>query len=104
MIFYWDFSEKFRNKMSNKVYTKDFNVKSLGYCCEEVDAFLDEINMEIVRLEREIEEIIQMYNKNNELADLLNNEFSLNSCYILKKQTDITIFNDLLLIFFETRV
>lgn len=45
--------------------------------------------------EREIEELIQLYNKNNEIADLLNNEFSLNSCYILKKQTEITIFNDL---------
>ena len=52
-------------KMSNKVYTKDFNVKSLGYCCEEVDAFLDEINMEIVRLEREIEDL------NANLLDIL---------------------------------
>ena len=44
-------------KISNKVYSKNFNVKSLGYCCEEVDAFLDDLNMEIVRLEREIEEL-----------------------------------------------
>lgn len=39
---------------SNKVYNKDFKIKAVGYDCQEVDTFLDEINIEIVKLEREI--------------------------------------------------
>ena len=42
-------------KVSNKVYSKDFQIKSLGYDCVEVDVFLDQINEEIVKLERETE-------------------------------------------------
>lgn len=44
---------------------------------------------------KEIEQIIQLYNKNNEISELLNNEFSVTSCFILKKETEITLFNDL---------
>ncbi len=44
-------------KISHKVYTKNFNVKSLGYCCEEVDEFLDELNLEIMKLERKIDSL-----------------------------------------------
>ncbi len=51
-------------KISQKVYTKNFNVKSLGYCCEEVDEFLDELNLEIVKLERKIEGLLE---KNRQL-------------------------------------
>ena len=29
---------------SNKVYNKDFKIKAVGYDCQEVDTFLDEIN------------------------------------------------------------
>ena len=39
---------------SNKVYEKEFNIKALGFDCQEVDRFLDEINIEINKLEREI--------------------------------------------------
>lgn len=39
---------------SDKVYNKDFQIKAVGYDCHEVDTFLDEINLEIVKLEREI--------------------------------------------------
>ena len=39
---------------SNKVYNKDFKIKAVGYDCQEVDTFLDGINIEIVELEREI--------------------------------------------------
>ena len=46
-------------KISKKVYEKDFKVKALGYCCEEVDRFLDEINEEIVKLERKLEDAIK---------------------------------------------
>lgn len=42
-------------KVSNKVYAKEFSIKPMGYACEEVDAFLDEINIEIGKLERDIE-------------------------------------------------
>ena len=41
-------------EFSDKVYEKDFHIKSIGYDCQEVDAFLDEINLQIVKLEREI--------------------------------------------------
>jgi len=51
-------------KISQKVYTKNFNVKSLGYCCEEVDEFLDALNLEIVKLEREKDHLIE---KNRQL-------------------------------------
>ena len=44
---------------------------------------------------QEIEKIIQLYNKNNEISELLNNEFSVTSCFILKKTNDVTIFSDL---------
>ena len=44
-------------KVSNKVYSKDFQIKSLGYDCREVDSFLDEVNENIVKLEREIESL-----------------------------------------------
>ena len=67
-------------KMSNKVYTKDFNVKSLGYCCEEVDAFLDEINMEMVRLEREIEDLnarLKTSETKRNIAEKSNKDLSL---------------------------
>lgn len=67
-------------KMSNRVYTKDFNVKSLGYCCEEVDAFLDEINMEIVRLEREIEDLnakLKTSETKRNIAEKSNKDLSL---------------------------
>ena len=30
-------------EFSDKVYEKDFHIKSIGYDCQEVDAFLDEI-------------------------------------------------------------
>jgi DivIVA domain-containing protein len=43
------------SKISRKIYEKDFNTKALGYCCEEVDAFLDDINFDVEKLEREIE-------------------------------------------------
>ena len=43
------------NKISKKIYEKNFNIKALGYCCEEVDAFLDDVNFDVERLEREIE-------------------------------------------------
>lgn len=46
-------------KFSDKVYKTDFKVKSLGYGCEEVDQFLDEINFNIVKLEREIQRLIE---------------------------------------------
>lgn len=42
-------------KVSNKVYLKDFQIKSLGYDCREVDIFLDEVNEAVIRLEREID-------------------------------------------------
>ena len=42
-------------KVSNKVYSKDFQIKALGYECREVDAFLDDINEEVLKLEREID-------------------------------------------------
>ena len=58
-------------KVSNKVYSKDFSIKSLGYDCREVDSFLDEINEEVVKLEREIaslqEKMRQLEGKNSVL-------------------------------------
>ena len=45
-------------KLSSKIYSKDFSIKSLGYSCEEVDRFLDEINVE--KLASAIEQIIIM--------------------------------------------
>lgn len=42
-------------KVSNKVYSKDFQIKALGYDCKEVDTFLDEVNEAVIRLEREID-------------------------------------------------
>ena len=44
---------------------------------------------------KEIEQIIQIYNKNDEISELLNNEFSVTACFILKKKNDVTIFSDL---------
>ena len=44
---------------------------------------------------KELEQIIQLYNKQNEIAELLTNEFSLKSCFILKKKNDTKIFSDL---------
>ena len=67
-------------RVSNKIYTKDFNIKSLGYCCEEVDAFLDEINMEIVKLEREIEELndkLRSSEAKRQFAEKSNKDLSL---------------------------
>lgn len=55
-------------KISKKVYEKDFKVKALGYCCEEVDKFFDEINMEIVKLERTNKELEE---RNEHLNSLL---------------------------------
>jgi DivIVA domain-containing protein len=42
-------------RLTDTILRKKFNTKALGYCAEEVDAFLDEINIEIEKLEREIE-------------------------------------------------
>ena len=42
-------------KLSSKVYSKDFKTKAFGYDVREVDSFLDDLNIEIVKLEREIE-------------------------------------------------
>ena len=44
-------------KVSNKVYSKDFQIKALGYECREVDSFLDEVNEEILKLEREVDSL-----------------------------------------------
>ena len=44
-------------KVSGLVYSKDFQIKALGYSCEEVDLFLDDVNLQIVRLEREYESL-----------------------------------------------
>ena len=41
-------------KLSSKVYSKDFKTKAVGYDVREVDSFLDDLNIEIVKLEREI--------------------------------------------------
>ena len=42
-------------RLTDTILRKKFNTKALGYCAEEVDAFLDEINEEVLKLEREIE-------------------------------------------------
>ena len=47
-------------KFSQNVYEKDFNVKSVGYDCHEVDSFFDEINLEIIKLEREIDNLKEL--------------------------------------------
>ena len=47
-------------KFSNKVYEKDFGVKAVGYDCHEVDSFFDEINLEIIKLEREIDNLKEL--------------------------------------------
>ena len=44
-------------RLTDTILRKKFNTKALGYCAEEVDAFLDEINIEIEKLEREIEHL-----------------------------------------------
>lgn len=44
---------------------------------------------------REIEEIIQSYNKENELANFLKNELVVAPCFILKKTEESTIFGGL---------
>ena len=46
-------------KLSSKVYSKDFKTKAVGYDVREVDSFLDDLNIEIVKLEREIESLKQ---------------------------------------------
>lgn len=46
-------------KLSSKVYSKDFKTKAVGYDVREVDSFLDDLNIEIVKLEREIETLKQ---------------------------------------------
>lgn len=45
-------------ELSNKVYEKQFQVKALGYDCQEVDSFLDEVNLEISKLERQISRLM----------------------------------------------
>ena len=79
-------------KMSNRVYTKDFNVKSLGYCCEEVDAFLDEINIEIEKLEREVEHLKRELSTQQTLTNMHANkskELNLELCN-LKAQNGVS--------------
>lgn len=44
-------------KLSSKVTNQNFVVKALGYCCEDVDKFLDDLNLEIVQLERKVEQL-----------------------------------------------
>lgn len=44
-------------RLTDTILRKKFNTKALGYCAEEVDAFLDEINIEIEKLEREVEHL-----------------------------------------------
>lgn len=44
---------------------------------------------------KEIEEIIQMYNKENEIANFLKNELVVAPCFILRKTEESTIFGDL---------
>lgn len=46
-------------KLSNKVFSKDFKTKAVGYDVREVDSFFDEVNIEIAKLEREIENLNQ---------------------------------------------
>lgn len=42
-------------KLSDKVYLKDFTKREVGYDVREVDSFLDDMNLSIRKLEREME-------------------------------------------------
>ena len=44
---------------------------------------------------KESEEIIQTYNKENELANFIKNELVVSPCFILKKTEESTIFGGL---------
>ena len=46
-----------RVSISEKIYEKEFTLKSYGFDCHEVDNFIDEINFEVSKLEREIESL-----------------------------------------------
>lgn len=46
---------KVAEKISNKIYLKDFTRREVGYDVREVDSFLDDINLDVRKLERELE-------------------------------------------------
>jgi len=78
-------------KVSNKVYSKDFSIKSLGYDCREVDSFLDEINEEVLKLEREIEHLnekLRQLEGKNAVLDQQNKSISL-ELYSAKAQNGV---------------
>ena len=43
-------------KLSEKVYEHDFQAKSFGYDARQVDSFLDELNVDIEKLESKLQE------------------------------------------------
>ena len=67
-------------KLSSKVYSKDFKTKAVGYDVREVDSFLDEINEEVLKLEREIEHLnekLRQLEGKNAVLDQQNKSISL---------------------------
>lgn len=79
-------------KFSKLVYEKDFKVKALGYCCEEVDNFLDEVNLEIVKLERMYQELKEKFDASEtklKAAEQRNKELNV-TITTLKAQSTVT--------------
>lgn len=77
-------------KLSTKIYSKDFSIRSLGYSCEEVDRFLDEINVEIAKLERELATSLEKYRTSETLrisADKKYKELNLELCKLKASKT-----------------
>ena len=77
-------------KLSSKIYSKDFSITSLGYSCEEVDRFLDEINVEIAKLERELATSLEKYRTSETLrisAEKKYKELNLELCKLKASKT-----------------
>lgn len=83
-------------KISNKVYEKDFSIKALGYSCEEVDKFLDTLNVEIVKLERELESLNAEKQKLSYLKNALEQDNSKlkKENYTLRATNNVTTNNN----------
>lgn len=77
-------------KLSSKIYSKDFSIKSLGYSCEEVDRFLDEINVEVAKLERELASALEKFKTSETLrinSDKKYKEMNLELCKLKASKT-----------------
>ena len=53
-------------KLSTKVFQRNFTTQPLGFCCQEVDNFLDNLNYDISQLERTVEQLTMQNKKLSE--------------------------------------